>query len=124
MNDWRAELETRTREATCRLVTRGRRTGRSHTVTIWFAVDDAGRIYVATLRMERDWPRNVLADPAVTFAIGDWSIGATARLLEDEKARAEGVRVIAQKYWGAWLAGWLGLGPEGVFEVVPGGDGV
>jgi hypothetical protein len=119
VNDWRAELETRKHEETCTLTTRGRRTGRPHAVTIWFAVDGPGRIYLSTLRLGRDWPQNAIADPHVSFQVGDLVLVGTVRLLEDEGAAAEGTKAIAQKYWGAWLARWLGLRPEGVFEMLP-----
>lgn len=119
MSDWRAELETRQHEATCTLTTRGRRTGRPHVVTIWFAVDVLGRIYLSTLRLDRDWAKNAIAEPRVTLQVGDLALAGTLRLLDEETAAAEGANVIAQKYWGAWLARWLGLRPEGVFEMLP-----
>ncbi len=52
--------------ATCRITTRGRKTGRPHAVTIWFVVGaEEQRVYLGTLRMGRDWPRNVAANPEV-----------------------------------------------------------
>ncbi len=88
-------------------------------MTIWFAVGADARIYLATLRMARDWPKNALAEPTATLEVGGEPVAGRVRLLSEERLRGAGVSALAQKYWGAWLAGWLGLRPEGVFEFEP-----
>ena len=40
--------------STLQLSSIGRKTGRRHTVTIWFLVDGE-TVYLATLKMKRDW---------------------------------------------------------------------
>ncbi|MBI2962496.1 MAG: pyridoxamine 5'-phosphate oxidase family protein [Deltaproteobacteria bacterium] len=117
MSDWRQRLESAKRLSTCRLTTCGRRTGRPHIVTIWFAIGEDGRVYLATLRMGRDWPKNVLANPEVTLTLGELRLRGQARLLTDERQRARVDSLIAGKYWGARIAGWLGFKPQGAFEL-------
>jgi hypothetical protein len=49
-------------ERTIKITTYGRRTGRPHTVTVWFGVSPEGRVFVSSLRT-RDWVKNLLANP-------------------------------------------------------------
>ena len=44
---------------TLQLTTLGRKTGKRHTVTIWFLVDGE-TVYLVTMKMRRDWPRNIV----------------------------------------------------------------
>jgi len=81
MTDWQKRLDALKNSSTCRITTRGRKTGRPHTVTIWFTVDDGGRVNLGTLRMGRDWPKNVAANPAVQLQIGDLRLDGEARLV-------------------------------------------
>jgi deazaflavin-dependent oxidoreductase (nitroreductase family) len=117
MTDWQKRLDALKTTATCRITTRGRKTGRPHTVTIWFVVGEDGRVYLGTLRMGRDWPKNVAANPAVQLQIGDLRLDGEARLLTEPDARARVESRIASKYWAAWIGSWLGFKPQGVFEV-------
>jgi deazaflavin-dependent oxidoreductase (nitroreductase family) len=117
MVHWQKKLETLRHRATCRITTRGRKTGQPHAVTIWFVVGDENRVYLGTLRMGRDWPKNVAADPEVLLDIADLRLRGHARLVSDETQRARVESALATKYWGVWIASWLGLHPEGVFEV-------
>jgi deazaflavin-dependent oxidoreductase (nitroreductase family) len=92
------------------LTTSGRRSGRPHTVEIWFALAD-GAIYLLSGGGERsDWVRNLRADPRVSIRVGDEDRTASARLVEasDEDQRVR--RMLASKYQG-WrdgqsLSGW------------------
>lgn len=93
------------------LTTTGRRSGRAHTVEIWFAFRD-GRVYLLSGGRDRaDWVRNLRKDPAVRVRIGTRSTSAKARVLrartpEDQLAR----QLLDGKYQG-WregrrLSGW------------------
>jgi deazaflavin-dependent oxidoreductase (nitroreductase family) len=64
------------RKGTLRISTIGRRTGRRHDVTTWFAVDDDGRFFVATQDTRRDWVKNATKNPSVEVTIG----GATRKM--------------------------------------------
>ncbi|MDQ6727097.1 MAG: nitroreductase family deazaflavin-dependent oxidoreductase [Actinomycetota bacterium] len=98
-------------EAFCYITTRGRRTGRPHTIEIWFAAGSPTTIYALAGGRERaDWVRNVLADPAVAVRIGEREGGATGRVVEegtDEDARARRLLVAKYQSPGATdLEGW------------------
>jgi deazaflavin-dependent oxidoreductase (nitroreductase family) len=58
------------KKRTLRISTIGRRTGRRHDVTIWFAVDFDGRLFIATGDGRRDWVKNVMKNPSVEVTIG------------------------------------------------------
>jgi deazaflavin-dependent oxidoreductase (nitroreductase family) len=93
------------------LTTVGRRSGKAHTVEIWFGLRD-GRVYLLSGGGDRaDWVRNVRKTAAVRLRIGTQTATGTARVLragtkEDELAR----RLLDGKYQG-WregkrLSGW------------------
>ena len=117
MIHWQKKLEALKQTSTCRITTRGRKTGRPHSVPIWFVVGEERRIYLGTLRMGRDWPRNVAVKPGVSLQIGDLQLAGEARLVTDEAERANIESQLASKYWAAWIGSWLGFKPQGVFEV-------
>jgi deazaflavin-dependent oxidoreductase (nitroreductase family) len=93
------------------LTTTGRRTGKEHTIEIWFALHD-GRIYLLSGGGDRaDWVKNLRKTSRVRLRIGTQATGAKARVLragtkEDELAR----QLLDGKYQG-WregkrLSGW------------------
>ena len=87
------------------LTTSGRRTGKEHTIEIWFAIHD-GRIYMLSGGGDRaDWVRNLKKNPQVRVRIGTQSAAAKARVLragtkEDALAR----ELLDGKYQG-WREG-------------------
>src|SRR2546430_5228522 len=93
------------------LTTTGRRSGRAHTVEIWFALH-GGRLYILSGGSDRaDWVRNLRNDPTVRVRIGTRSTSAKARVLrpgtpEDQIAR----ELLDRKYQGMRdgkrLSGW------------------
>ena len=88
----------------CYVTTRGRVTGRPHTIEIWFG-SDGNTLYLLSGGGDRaDWVRNLRATPSATVRIGDREWGATARLAirGDEADRAR--RLLAGKYQG-WREG-------------------
>jgi hypothetical protein len=117
MTYWQKKLESVKQVSTCRITTRGRRTGRQHTVTIWFVVGEDGRIYLGTLKMNRDWPKNVAADPELVLEIEDLRLNGRAELVTEAGRRTRIESLLAAKYWAAWIGSWLGVKPQGVFEV-------
>src|SRR5438132_13659121 len=85
--------------AFCYLTTRGRRTGRPHTIEIWFVVRGGSAYLMAGGREHADWVRNLGADPEVTLRVGDDEYGAAGRVVaagtpEDREAR----RLMLAKY--------------------------
>jgi deazaflavin-dependent oxidoreductase (nitroreductase family) len=86
------------------VTTAGRRTGRPHTIEIWFGVD-GGCVYLLSGGGGRsDWVRNLLADPRVSLRIRDRQWHAEARVVEDPEEEARARRLLASKYQG-WQEG-------------------
>jgi deazaflavin-dependent oxidoreductase (nitroreductase family) len=93
------------------LTTTGRKTGREHTIEIWFALHD-GRIYLLSGGgPHADWVRNIRRNTDVRLRIGSRSAQAKARIVragtrEDDLAR----RLLDGKYqdWreGRRLSSW------------------
>lgn len=116
----RSDLEERLVAArergTLRITTRGRRTGRPHTVPVWFAVEGAV-VYLATLNAERDWVRNAGRTPEVGLDLGDLRLHGRVHEVTDRSLDAHVRQLLAQKYWVAWFGSWIGLGPDRTFRV-------
>ena len=111
------------REKHCEVTTRGRRSGRPHKVPVWFATD-GDSLFLATLKLDRDWPKNLRANPEVSIRIGNLRLEGRARLVEEPVERESIERLLRKKYLSTRIAGWFGLRPEGVFEIrVPEGGG-
>ncbi len=86
------------------LTTTGRRSGRPHTIEIWYGEAD-GRLYLLAGGRDRaDWVRNLRADPRIEVRRGDITSPARARVVGggDEDALAR--RLLAAKYQG-WREG-------------------
>ena len=87
------------------LVTRGRRTGRPHTVRLWSAFDDG----VLWLRSDADtdWYRNLRADPQCRVRIGGIELAGLHERSAD--AAADLHRLVAlwrMKYGNEWVSDW------------------
>jgi deazaflavin-dependent oxidoreductase (nitroreductase family) len=102
--------------STLRLTTIGRKTSKQHTVTVWFLVDGE-TVYLATLKMKRDWPRNVMKNGHVELNVADEVLKGRAKQITDAKRLEHVNALLAKKYWVAWLGSWFGMGPEGAFAV-------
>jgi deazaflavin-dependent oxidoreductase (nitroreductase family) len=85
-------------EAYCYLTTTGRRTGRPHTVEIWFAAVGATLYILAGGGERADWVRNVRHTPAVTVRIGDTTLVGVARIVADAHEDALARRIVVAKY--------------------------
>ena len=93
-----------TAEQLCRLTTIGRRSGRSHTIEIWFA-EHGGRLYLLSGgQLRSDWIKNLVANPAVQLRVGDHALAGHARLVTDPAEDALARRLLDAKYHG-WHEG-------------------
>ena len=87
------------------LTTRGRRSGRPHTIEIWFALVGTSVWMVAGGGTSSDWVANLLADPAVTVRIGRRTFTGRARTEPgDGGDAAVARRLLAARYQG-WEEG-------------------
>ena len=105
-----APFERLANESFCYLTTVGRRSGRPHTIEIWFAREN-GTVYLLSGGGDRsDWVKNLRADPVVHVRIGDREWQAKARVVEDRDEDAQARQLLAAKYQG-WregkpMSGW------------------
>lgn len=104
---------------TLRITTRGRKTGKPHTVPIWFVVEDT-TVYLGTLDTRRDWVRNVGKNPDVVLDVDGVRLRGRAVAVTDPGLEAHVRDLLAKKYWMAWIGSWFGKGPARTFRV----DGV
>ena len=99
-----APFERLADEDFCYLTTVGRRSGKAHTIEIWFAREN-GNLYLLSGGGESaDWVRNLRKTPKVRVRIGSRTVDAKAREVSapDEDALAR--RLLDEKYMG-WKAG-------------------
>lgn len=81
------------------LTTKGRKTGKPHTVELWFAV--AGKkVYLSHEKAYTDWMKNILADSQVEFKIGKTQSKGDARIVTIGGAFEAGKRALYLKYYG------------------------
>ncbi len=105
----------------CYLTTTGRRSGRPHTVEIWYAVR-GDRIYLlAGGGPTADWVRNLQADPAVTVRVGEDRRRGRAYVVSDTEEAETARALLVEKYQPGYsgdLAGWRDRGlPVGVAQL-------
>jgi deazaflavin-dependent oxidoreductase (nitroreductase family) len=88
----------------CYVTTTGRRTGRPHTIEIWFGL--AGRtVYALSGGGDRsDWVRNLDADPRVSVRLGEVTLAGRGRVVDDPTDEQLARRLLASKYQG-WSEG-------------------
>jgi deazaflavin-dependent oxidoreductase (nitroreductase family) len=99
-----APFERLASEDFCHLTTIGRRSGKRHTIEIWFAREN-GTLYVLSGGGDSaDWVRNLRKTAAVQVRIGSRTVAARARAVgtPDEDALAR--RLLDEKYMG-WKSG-------------------
>jgi deazaflavin-dependent oxidoreductase (nitroreductase family) len=90
------------REQFCYLTTIGRRTGKGHTIEIWFALSSTGKtLYMLSGGRDRsDWVKNIVRNPAVEVRIADRVLGGRARVVEDPDEERTARRLVVAKYYG------------------------
>jgi deazaflavin-dependent oxidoreductase (nitroreductase family) len=93
-----ADLESLSGEPFCYVTSRGRLSGRPHTIEIWFAIE--GRtLYMLSGGGDRsDWVRNVLRKPEVSVRIGGDEIAGRGRMVAEGEEDALARRLLLAKY--------------------------
>lgn len=79
------------------LTTKGRKTGKPHTVELWFALAPDG-VYLSHEGDATDWMKNVRRRPRVAAKIGKLTFEADAETAEGA-ARDEGAKALYEKYY-------------------------
>ena len=79
------EISALAREQLCYLATTGRKSGKRHTIEIWFAMEPGGRtLYMLSGGGDRsDWVRNIRQDPEVKVRIGGRTFEGRGRFVEE-----------------------------------------
>lgn len=80
------------------LTTTGRRSGRPHTIEIWFAAHDGVVYLLSGGRLRADWIKNLRADPSVRFRVASQEFAGRAALVTDRGEDALARRLLATKY--------------------------
>ncbi|HEX2054356.1 MAG TPA: nitroreductase family deazaflavin-dependent oxidoreductase [Actinomycetota bacterium] len=108
----------------CYVTTTGRKSGRPHTIEIWFGLSGSTLYLLSGGGFRSDWVANLHANPRVSVRVGDQEYAADARIVQGGEEEARARRMLAEKYQG-WrkgqeLSGWattalvvaLDLAPE------------
>ncbi len=96
-------------ESYCYLTTRGRVTGRSHRIEIWFALDGDTLYLLSGGRERSDWVKNLRALPEVTVELGHGVFAGRARIVDDEAEDERARALVHDKYatsYGGDLSRW------------------
>jgi len=93
------EIESVKSEKYIYLTTKGRKTGKTHMVELWFALAD-GKVYLSHEGEHTDWMKNALKNEKVGVRIGSVNF-ATARVAQEgSSSREQGKKVLYEKYYG------------------------
>ena len=84
--------------AFCYVTTTGRRTGRPHTIEIWFALDGRSLYLLAGGGRTSDWVRNIEADDRVGVLLGDESLAGRGRVVADAAEERRARDLVYAKY--------------------------
>ena len=115
-----AKLNALNRERYLDLTVQGRKTGKPHTVRIWFIVKE-GKIYVSSGRgSDSQWIKNLRQTPKAVCRIGSSSIEGTAKWISGRSVAEEVFSLFFRKYFMARIFQWFGWYAEDfAFEFVP-----
>jgi deazaflavin-dependent oxidoreductase (nitroreductase family) len=82
----------------CYLTTIGRRSGREHTIEIWFALNNATLYMLSGGREQADWVKNIRKSPQVHVRIDNHVFSGQARDVRDSEEDALARRIVYDKY--------------------------
>ncbi|MGA7730568.1 MAG: nitroreductase family deazaflavin-dependent oxidoreductase [Chloroflexia bacterium] len=96
------EIDSLAGEQYCYLTTTGRKTGRAHTIEIWFAAQpDSAKLYMLAGGRERaDWVKNIGANPAVQVRIKSREFRGLGRVVTDLTEEQLTRSLVVKKYYG------------------------
>lgn len=99
-----APFERLTDEKVCYLTTIGRRSGKRHTIEIWFALRDSTLYLLSGGGESADWVRNLRKTSAVRVRLGGRTVGGTAREVTTPTEDALARQLLDEKYM-SWRPG-------------------
>ena len=103
------DLSTLATEPFCYLTTTGRRSGRPHTIEIWFALHGATMYLLSGGGERSDWVKNLQQEPAVQVRIGTRRFTGRARVIDGAEEDELACRMVTEKYQPGYagdLRGW------------------
>jgi deazaflavin-dependent oxidoreductase (nitroreductase family) len=92
------DLQQLADEDFCYLTTTGRRSGRPHTIEIWFALQGRTLYILAGGREKSDWVKNAQQHPTVQLRIRETHFTGLARLVNDAQEDALARKIVYDKY--------------------------
>jgi len=104
-----AGLSALASEEYCYLTTRGRVSGRPHTIEIWFALRGTTVYLLSGGRDRSDWVKNLRRTPEVKVRIGRRRFDGRARIVRAKREDALARRLLVEKYQPRYegdLRGW------------------
>jgi deazaflavin-dependent oxidoreductase (nitroreductase family) len=99
-----ATLERLADEKVCYLTTIGRRSGKRHTIEIWFAPHDRTLYLLSGGGDSADWVRNIRKTSAVRVRVGGRTVDGTAREIASPEEDALARELLDEKYM-SWKPG-------------------
>jgi deazaflavin-dependent oxidoreductase (nitroreductase family) len=117
-----ARLARLNRARTTVLTHYGRKTQKPYRVKIWFTVD-GDHVNLQTMSMDRQWPRNVLANPKVSLQIGDAVLEGEASQVTDAAQMKRIAELLKRKYPLSRPYFWIKKELDGAFQVKIVSDG-
>lgn len=82
----------------CYLTTRGRRTGKPHTIEIWFGLHGDSLLILAGSGEKADFVRNLRAEPQVEIRLGEITYSATGKVITEQKEEQLARKMLVAKY--------------------------
>lgn len=82
----------------CYVTTKGRRSGRPHTIEIWFALHRTVVYLLSGGGEGSDWVKNLRTHPTVGLRLGDRDMICRARVVADPEEEALARRLLLDKY--------------------------
>ena len=92
------DLQIFAEEDFCYLTTTGRVSGRSHTIEIWFALNEQTLYMLSGGRDKSDWVKNALQSPPVRVRINHTTFSGQARLINDAEEDTLARKLVFEKY--------------------------
>lgn len=81
------------------LTTKGRKTGRPHSVELWFAASD-GKVFLSHEGKETDWMKNIKQKGEVSFEIGGENFTGKGHYIEEPDEAWLCKVALYEKYYG------------------------